>query len=208
MKNSIKFPHKKNPNLAELVGILLGDGCINDSYQNRIQITLNSNEVDYGRYICKLFNKLFNTMPALKFRKSENAIDIQVFSKDLVRFLIDKVDLVLSPKWGRAKVPRTYLTRNLRKYVLRGYFDTDGSVVITNNNGIPYPRLEMKICPSPMRDTLIEILKRGGFRFGAYNIENNRTRIQMNGKNQAIKWLSNIGFSNPLHSQKYDKISW
>ncbi len=208
MRNSIRLPDKKDPKLAELIGILLGDGCISESYQNRIQITLNSNELDYGEYIRKLFNNLFDIMPILKFRKKERAIDIQVFSKDLVRFLIDKVGLLPSPKWERAKLPKTYLAKGLRRYVLRGYFDTDGSVVIANNNGTPYPRLEMKICPSPMRDTFVGILRKEGFRFGAYAIENNRTRIQMNGKNQATKWLINIGFSNPIHIQKYDKIKW
>ena len=90
--------------------------------------------------------------------------------------------------------------------MLRGYFDTDGSVVITNNNGTIYPRLEMKICPSPMKDQFVDILRRRGFRFGVHKIVNDEVRIQMNGKNQMDKWVKEIGFSNQKHRDKVHRI--
>jgi len=65
----------------------------------------------------------------------------------------------------------------------------------------------MKICPSPMKNSLIEILRRRKFRFGEYTIENNRTRIQMNGKSQLQKWLKEIGIKNPNYLEKINKNS-
>jgi len=178
--------------LAEFIGILLGDGSIDGKYQYRIQITLNKND---------------DVKILLKFRKNENALDIQIFNKKLVNFLIDEIGMKTSPKWNRAIVPKIFLNTDLEKYVLRGYFDTDGSVVITNNNGIMYPRLEMKICPSPMRDSIIDILHRLNFRFGVYNIENNRTRIQINGQAQLQKWLKEVGIKNPIYLKKAKSIA-
>lgn len=197
---------KTEEKLAEFVGILLGDGCISNTYQNRIQITLNKNELGYSKYVEKLIEEIFYIKPKIRFRKNENALDIQIFDKNLVNFLIEKIGLVASPKWGRAKIPKLFLGNKLEKYVLRGYFDTDGSVVITNNNGTKYPRLEMKVCPSPMRDSFISILKRNGFHFGAYKIDNNRTRIQLNGRIQLKKWLDEIGIMNPNQIGRLDKI--
>ena len=55
------------------------------------------------------------------------------------------------------------MKNNLALKVLRGYMDTDGCVVIFNNNGTKYPRLEMKVCPSPMQNQFIEILKKHHF---------------------------------------------
>jgi len=207
----MKFPNLNDSKLAEFIGILLGDGsvsiykCRNGNkikLQHRVQITLNSKNKKYIQYISVLIEHLFDIKPIVKFRKNENACDILIFRKSIIDFLISKVGLKLSPKWNRAVIPELFLTKDLEKYVLRGYFDTDGSVVITNNNGTIYPRLEMKICPSPMRKSFIDILRRLNFRFGIYNIDNNRTRIQINGKEQLIKWVNDVRIKNPEYLQK------
>jgi len=203
----MKFPNKNNCKLAEFIGILLGDGSISIK-QYRIQITLNKNEINYALYISKIILQLFDLKPRIKFRKNENALDVLVFSKQLTEFLIYEIGLFPAPKWNRAVLPKNYIDKpDLNKYVLRGYFDTDGCVVATNNNGVIYPRLEMKICPSPMKKSLIEILKRRKFKFGEYTIENNRTRVQMNGKPQLQKWMKEIGIKNPNHLEKINKNS-
>jgi hypothetical protein len=89
---------------------------------------------------------------------------------------------------------------------LRGCFDTDVSLVLTNNNGILYPRLEIKVCQSPMQNQIIKILKMNGFGLGIYNLGSGAVRIQMNGKNQLKKWVNGVGFSNPKHYCKAEKI--
>ena len=202
------MPDLKDIRLAELVGVLLGDVCISNTYQNRMQITLNSSEIVYATYLSSLLKDLFGVVAKIKPRKKENALDVQIFNKEIVSFLVNKVGLVTSPKWKRALIPKLYQKKEFRKYILRGYFDTDGSLAIVDNNGIAYPRIEMKICPSPMRDSLIRILGEEGFRFGAYIIDNGRTRIQMNGKNQTIKWVKEIGIANPMQAAKLKEIDW
>ena len=201
----MKFPNKSNRKLAEFIGILLGDGSISIK-EYRVQITLHKNEINYAIYISRLIIKLFNIKPKIRFRKNENALDIRIFSKQFVDFLLNEIGLVPAPKWNRAVIPDYYIGSRLDKYILRGYFDTDGSIVITNNNGTIYPRLEMKVCPSPMKNSLIKILKRRNFRFGAYNIENNRTRIQMNGYSQLFKWIKEIGIKNTNQLNKIKKL--
>lgn len=65
----------------------------------------------------------------------------------------------------------------------------------------------MKVCPSPMQNQFIDILRRRRFRFGVYNIEKGEVRIQMNGKEQLYKWFSEVGFSNDKHILKMNKIA-
>lgn len=186
--------------LAEFIGIMLGDGYFVD---DRLKVSLNSiTDLDYVKYVKSLIVELFDTEPIIKFRKNENTVDVFVFKRKVLRFLKNK-GLVKSPKWNKAVIPNCFLKFDLA--VLRGYFDTDGSVVITNNNGTVYPRLEMKICPSPMQRQFIEILKKYNFRFGAYSIGKGKVRIQMNGINQLKKWESLVGSSNQKHLEKIRK---
>ena len=200
------LPRKDDPYLAEFVGIMLGDGSINRTYQNRIQITLNKNEKAYREHVVALVRKLFGIEPIVKFRKNENAVDIMIFRKFVIDYLIDDVGLIESPKWNRQVVPEIFMKNDMGRFILRGYFDTDGSVVITDNNGTTYPRIEMKVCPSPMKDSIVKILDDMGFRFGCYSIENGRFRIQMNGRSQASKWLKEVGIMNPSQSERLSKI--
>jgi len=188
--------------LAELVGIILGDGSIN-IYKNhkRLKITSHSEDIEYAAYISSLFIELFNVKPIVKFRKKENTLDIFVFKREIIYYFLN-LGMKKSPKPNRAIIPEKFLEKKLSKFILRGLFDTDGSVVITNNNGTTYPRLEIKISESPMQKQVIKLIKEYGFRFGVYNVNDHTVRIQMNGKEQLKKWTKEIGFSNQKHIKK------
>jgi len=190
--------------LAEIVGILLGDGSIG-IYRNhqRIKITLNAKEEEeYAKHIQTLFYQIFGVVPKIKYRIHENTLDLFIFDRKVIRLFLNEVGLVLSPKWGRAIIPNWIFERHVENYVIRGYCDTDGSVVIAQNNGTLYPRIEMKICPSPMQAQFIRILHEKNFKFGVYTIGKGKVRIQLNGKKQLQQWMTLIGFSN---SQKLNR---
>lgn len=198
--------------LAEFIGILLGDGSIcikniNSKCHNRLKITLDSNsDKEYINYVGNLIEGLFKIKPHIKKRKNENAVDVFIFNKEIITFLVNEVGLQLSPKWDRAIVPTAFLKDNLDLLVIRGYFDTDGALVATNNNGTIYPRLEMKVCPSPMQSQFIAILNKYEFKFGTYQIGKGKVRIQLNGKGQLESWIKLVGFSNQKNSDKIKRF--
>ena len=199
--NLIKINTEK---LAELVGILLGDGYLSSS-TNRVKISFNSkDDVEYISYVNNLLVELFDVKPILKQRVNENTAELYIFKRDIIRFLINNVGMKVSPKWNNAVIPSQFLSSKLDLQVLRGYFDTDGCLVTANNNGTIYPRLEMKVSPSPMQKQFIAILKKYKFSFGVYQIGDGKVRIQLNGKPQLEKWIKSVGFSNQKH---IDKIS-
>ncbi len=201
------FPHKHNRKLAEFIGILLGDGSISNTYQYRVQITLNKNELAYRKHVTNIIRELFGIEPRIAFRRGENAVDIQFFKRKIINFLINDLGLKTAPKWNRAVIPNEYLNTTLERDILRGYFDTDGSLVLANNNGTLYPRLEMKISPSPMQKSFIEILERTGIKFGVYNIGRGKVRIQINGIKQINKWMEQIGINNKNQSKRLGMIA-
>ncbi|MCD4666923.1 hypothetical protein K8R47_03890 [archaeon] len=186
---------------AEFIGIMLGDGYFVD---DRIKISFNSkDDLDYIEYVKDLINNIFDVNPILKFRKNENTADLFVFKRNVIKILKEK-GLLKSPKWNNAIIPKSFLKYDL--HVLRGYFDTDGCVVMAMNNGTFYPRLEMKICPSPMQKQFIAIISKYKFRFGVYDIGKGKVRIQLNGKEQLKKWFNLVGFSNSKHMIKAKKF--
>ncbi len=195
----IKFDQK----LAEYVGIMLGDGNINYPKQPRIKIAFNSIvDKEYLLLVETLLKELFSTKVIIEHRTNENTSNLYMFERKVIRFIINEVGLRPSPKWERAIVPQWILQRKLESFVLRGYFDTDGCVVMTNNNGTLYPRLEMKVSPSPMQEQFVTFFKNSNFNFGVYPIGKGKVRIQLNGKSELKKWREQIGFTNPKHQRK------
>jgi len=187
--------------LAELIGILLGDGYI-DPKSKRIKISFNSkDDKEYIGYVKNILDK-FGINIIFKQRTTENTAELYVFNKKFTKFLTCEVGLEFSPKWNRAKIPIKFLSDKSDLKVLRGYFDTDGCLVRTNNHGNLYPRLEMKISPAPMQNQFINILKKYNFSYGVYQIGRGKVRIQLNGKIQLKKWVDLIGFGNIKHERK------
>ncbi|MEW6748210.1 MAG: hypothetical protein AB1295_00675 [Candidatus Micrarchaeota archaeon] len=191
--------------LAELIGILLGDGslgiytsnyCGKIRTQYRIKVTLNSEkDARYSIYVCNLFVKVFGRKPKTWKRPGEKTLDLYLLGKSSLSFLTE-LGMVLAPKWGRARIPERFLEVPLDRYVLRGYMDTDGCVCAVNNNGIRYPRIEMKICPSPMQGQLIRAMLRNGFRPQINSLERGKIRVVLAGLKNLALWSRGVGFSN------------
>ena len=210
----MRFPDLQDKKFAEFVGIMLGDGSIGRykcKYKNgikiqyQVKVTLDSRNKEYINHVKDLMNYLFGFEPKVNYKKNENTADIRIFRKEIFNFLVDKAELRKSPKWMRAIVP-SYLNDDNKIHLLRGIFDTDGSVVITKNNGTLYPRLELKMSPAPMQSQIINIVKQLGFKFKVQKLDRGKIRIRINGKKELQKWMGLIGTNNYLYYQKAKKF--
>lgn len=196
--------------LAEFVGILLGDGSLTisrwrEKLFSRVQVTFHSEQKEFICHVSLLMQQIFGLKPIFKKRPHQLCVDLQIFHRSVMCDLL-LMGMQLSPKWNRARIPIMFMNTYFGKYVLRGYFDTDGSVVITNNNGVRYPRLEMKISPSPMQKQLLSLLDVYDFHYGAYDIGKGKIRVQMNGIVALRKWRDLIGFSNKYYKDRCDSF--
>ena len=191
--------------LAELVGILLGDGSIGvyksivngkEKTQYRIKITLNAiKDADYADYVSDLMQLVFGKRPIKTKRKFENTLDLCLFGRKHIELLL-RIGMKLSPKWQRATIPKQFFTPTLSKLVLRGCIDTDGCVSNVYNNGIRYPRIELKICPSPMQSQLVNLLDFHGFKPQVTIMCGGEARVAICGLKKLQRWVNKIGFSN------------
>lgn len=83
-----------------------------------------------------------------------------------MKTLTEEIGLESGPKFGKVRIPSWVFKNHLELDSLRGLFDTDGCVAFDKQNReVPYyPRLEVKISPSPLSHQVPEVLTRYNFR--------------------------------------------
>lgn len=203
LARTVNFP-KKSEELAEFVGIMMGDGGITEW---QIIITLNSEtDGEYAGYVSKLIEKLFKIKPSIKKRDSESVLMLKVSRKNLVNYC-KSIGLLIGnkirqnldiPNW--VKENKTYLIA-----CIRGLMDTDGCIFLERHNikgkQYCYPRLSLVSASPNLRLSVFKALRE--FRFSA-KIRNNRS-VQIEKNNEIKKYFAKIGTSNPKHRNKFEK---
>ena len=119
---------KMNGKLAELVGIILGDGTISKYF---LRVSLNAKkEKNYASYVSKLGKDLFGIEGVIRKEKNQNVLNVKFYSVNLVKFLTEELGLPIGDKIrNKAKIPeRIFLNKTLMLSCLRGLVDTDGSL--------------------------------------------------------------------------------
>ena len=120
--STIKFPKKLTSEMAEFVGMVLGDGHLD---LKKLEFHNSCKELR-ERYIFLL--KMFN----IKYRvfKSHTTMVVQVTSRVLNRVLKDVFEIPFGKKSDKIIIPKLILKSNnfILSRFLRGYFDCDGYV--------------------------------------------------------------------------------
>lgn len=134
----LKYPNKSHRKivilpkysvlLAELFGIMMGDGGINNPWQ--VNVTLNSiKDKKYSFFVMDLFQNLFGIKPAMFKRKNRNALVISLASTTIVNFLVEKGLIRGNKLNGGLKIPLWILKKkSYRIACVRGLMDTDGGL--------------------------------------------------------------------------------
>src|SRR3989344_2429782 len=131
-KKSVKSI-KLSRNLAELVGILLGDGGLTN-YQ--IKVTLDAKtDLVYSTYVARLLEKVFGERPAIYKRKNINVLDVSLSGVSYIKEL-ERVGLKIGNKVrNQVSIPEWILKdKNYSRACLRGLMDTDGGVYSHNHS--------------------------------------------------------------------------
>jgi hypothetical protein len=201
-KKSIKKA-RKSVDLAEFIGIMLGDGSI---ALRQAQVDLNKkNEKKYQKFVNQLIKKLFGIIPSIHYRRISNGIRSVVSSSELCDYLIT---LGLSRGKGeKAKAIPQWILNN-QKYqlaCLRGLMDTDGCVFThrykVNGKFYSYKKLAFKNHSYPLIKSIYDFLKNIGFHHP--RITKNRKEVRIESKDDVQKYFRLIGFHNPKNLGRY-----
>lgn len=191
--------------LAEIIGILIGDGYIYRK-NRKYQIGFCGNPITDK----ELFNKLqklieieWNKKTNIKVRS--HGLRLVFNSKKICGLLIEDLGI----PHGEGKCEKVFIPERIAsnwelcKYTIRGIMDTDGTIFVSKKPGIErYPTIEITTTSPKLAKQLREILLQQEFRIG--NIRKSlsklskRTayRVPLYGKENVKKWLNKIGFSN------------
>ena len=215
LKN-IKIP-KKDEKLAEFIGILLGDGNIHcykkgkkiGTYMVRIAGDSIKDFEYLTKHVSNLCEDLFGVKTKLYKQKGSSELMVIMHSRLIVDFL-RKMGLRPGNKIdNQSTIPRWVWKNNkYLKACIRGLIDTDGSVYELKPQ---WPGL-YQINFENRNITLLKDLREAFLKldFKISNICGKRTKegtkIYLTRKDQIEKFYKEIGFSNPKHIVKLEKI--
>ncbi len=191
---------EKSPRLAELVGILLGDGEITD-FQVRVT-SHREKEAEYSRFVSELAAELFGVEAPLIPR--ENTYIVTVSSVAVVEFLLsiglkkgNKVKQQVSvPDW-------IFSDRECMRACLRGLMDTDGG---------PYPHSYkvsgkmyryVKICFRNHSTPLLIGMEKMLVEFGFAAKNDGKHKVSLYRQPEIRRYFEEIGTNNSYHLRRF-----
>lgn len=207
-----------NRNFALLYGIMLGDGCLSLVYGRKKYISITGSMVDdvpfFEKIITPIIKQMIRKDIPIKFRKYKKAIDLNFVHHALFDY-IHSFDFPFGKKGNKLLIPKIFYEKNFVKYVIRGFFATDGSLVLTDNNGTLYPRVEANGIAKNLIKQISNFLNANGInckfyqskrKFGYPPNHQQPYRLQMNGKKNLRKFIKKIGFVNPKQIEKLNRF--
>ena len=209
--------------ISVLYGILLGDGCLSRyktkrrKYVSEISITGDyySDSDFYNFLIIPLLKQLTGKIFKIKKRPKKGTIEISMINYLLFNSLND-LGFPIGKKGTKIKINEFFYNKNLLRYLLQGFFATDGCIVLTKNPNKFYPRLEIHSISREIIFQFYIYLKDLGLKGNFYKCKRKKIdskwkrkqqyRFQFNGKNNLILFHNLIGFINPKHEKRYLKF--
>ena len=208
----IKTP-EIDPDLAYICGVLAGDGYIGiRPHKNEYVINCGGNklnEVDYyDLIIAPLISKLFNL--EVKTKNLSGTYGFNLYSKNLVNFLILEIGMTLSPK-DNLTFPSIFLKdKELAINFIRGVADTDFCLQLKKGK---YPVISGSSKCKYFMQQIAQKLEEFGFitnKYYDYKVIDPRlkrgfniiNRIELNGHKNFEKWVNTIGTYQPKFQTK------
>ena len=217
------LPKEMTPDLAELCGIHAGDGYMRCRNENNFELDISGNidEKDYyDNHVVPLFEKTFDIKIKPQFFYPRNTYGFRICKREVCEF-IHAMGFPYGKKTLTVEVPKQILeSRNLGIIYrfIRGVFDTDGTLSFKKRGGSgyreflkkrhTYPTIKLSVCSKNLRDGVGLLLMKTGFQF-AFSQQKKRLgvneafTIELEGDQNLLLWMYNIGFKNPVKSNRY-----
>jgi len=198
----------QDENLAELTGIMFGDGCLSQTGGKYI-VYISGHKIDDFEYHSKitkiLFKRLFNKNIIIKFRNSENTLFIRFSDKEIF-YRFKFIGMPVGRKYQNLTLPSMCEREMLFAAFMRGLFDTDGCIIFSKQHKeiSYYPRIEISSESKSFLLEILERLRRKGF-YGSVSNKGRGYRLELPGFKNLDSWLKMIGSHNPKHIMKIHK---
>lgn len=193
---------QKSIELAEFIGIILGDGGIT---KKQVTITIHKiNDKRYAEYIKKLIKKLFLINPACYSR--ENVFNIVISRSELVRALL-KMGLCIGNKVKHQIDVPTWIKKSnvFSKACLRGLLDTDGCFYVDRHKYKGKVYLNCGINFTNRSLPLLNFFKSNLIKIKLNPTQKTDFSVFLRREEDILSYFKIVGFSNPKHLSKFKK---
>jgi len=199
---------KKDNNLAEIFGIILGDGHVSEYkkgkkvrvYSIRIAGNLLTDRDYIFRYIPKLFKEVFKEEGSTLKTKKGNSGYFTVYGKNLVEFIKSNGIRSGNKKLNRQGIPDWIMKNSeFKKRCLKGLIDTDGSIHLISKKNKNL-RIDFTSCIPRLLNDAREAFISLGF---APSKVINKKHFFLSKKDEVEKYVKKIGFSNSKNLKRY-----
>ena len=194
--------------LAELMGIIHGDGGINNPWQ--LVITVNSIlDSEYAVFVSNLMSNLFSVDVKIRKRPGMNALVLVCSSRNLLDFLVVK-GAVRGNKIKQEIAMSNWIKKNenYKRAFVRGLVDTDGCLYIHKHVTKGSPRVQNNIgfCFTNLSKNLIDavaiVLRENDIE---PHISKNGNNVYLYSAKSVKRYLDVFGSSNSRITNKYEE---
>tara|TARA_Y100000310_G_C20587798_1_gene766371 strand:+ start:246 stop:1148 length:903 start_codon:yes stop_codon:yes gene_type:complete len=203
-KQAKKLVNNYSIELAEFIGVMLGDGNIWER-KGFYYVRVCGHSIEDKEYLINhikpLIKKIFNINMQTYIHKTNNELYLTKGSKDFV-FTLKNYGLKSGDKIKNNKgIPEwVFSSNNYLKACIRGLIDTDGSVTpITNRN---YTYIWFTNKNAALRDDFERAMKILGYKISKWNFSGT-PETYIGNKKGIRKFYKEIGFNNPKHKQRF-----
>ena len=204
-----------NEETAEFYGALLGDGCVSKYWKKsksrwRFEIAFTGSINDWQYYIdfiqpCCV--RWFGVKGRL-FQRNRNSTRFHISNKELA-LTLNRIGFPFGKKPDSLSIPDIFLSNeDLSKAVLRGIFNTDGSIYRLYKRKYgkqkrvysDYRVIQLKMRAKPIIQQAKKILSQYGIHTGKILFEEpGKSVLRICSKQAVSLYLKEIGFSNKAH---------
>ncbi|MSU74660.1 hypothetical protein EXS57_02680 [Candidatus Kaiserbacteria bacterium] len=195
------YKPRQDTNLAEFIGIMMGDGGISE-YQ--VVITLHHiDDLEYSVFVTKMIKRLFKILPRIYHSPRKSVNSIVVSRKELVQYL-HTMGLPIGNKIKQQFDIPAWIKRD-RKFAMacvRGLIDTDGTIFThrykSKEKWYAYKKLSFTSASEPLRKSIYALLCVFGL-----NPRMTSDDVRLDRVEDMKKYFSLIGSHNPKHLRRY-----
>jgi len=205
----VKILADKSNDIAEIIGVILGDGHLEKSFRSghyAVKICGGEDDLEYlASFVAPLFLRVFGKqLKNFRFKKAKGVM-FYIHDKNVV-FTLEHHGLKPGNKKDNDACVPPWVFENEAYLIacLRGIFDTDGTVFPKSANP-RIPQLELTSKIEGIQRTFRQGLLQLGFKPSKWS-KTDSPKCGLYAKGQVVKFSKEIGFHNPKHRRRFEDI--
>ncbi len=207
LEKGIILPKKISPELAEEVGMHLGDGFLSSSrYKYRLKGNQITEREYYIDYIKPLYKKLYNL--ELNLKDYFTSFGFEIKSKALWEFK-SKVLGIKTGKKENIEIPKLLKIndKKILSSLIKGIMDTDGCISFKSKYGYSnyYPVISITLYSNKLVNDIEEILRMLGFTPRRYITQKKYSTLILSGIGSLRRYEELIGWSSYKNLNKVNE---